>query len=229
MAVEGRDDKVENPNDYYQTPPEIPRMAYRILEAIAKIPPQNELKCLDVGAGTGVWGKELMTYAGVSRLFPTIAYIDGIEINPKFEKPDDYQMWIRDDFRMASNFPKGVYHLVAGNPPFGKSNGVTDRKLAEKAVRFGWDCLRPDSWMMYLLKSVFAEGEDRGADLFQTHRPRRIMMSSARIPFRPEVNGDDTNTVSYSLYFWHKDEFGYSPNNQTDFGWFNWKEGSFTL
>lgn len=227
MAVEGRVDKVENPNDYYQTPAIIPRMAYRILEAVANIPPQTELQCLDIGAGKGVWGKELATYSGVSRLFPAINYIDGIEINKEFAKPADYRLWEHEDFRIFFDFPR-IYHLVVGNPPFGKTQGIVDRKLAEKAIRFGWDSLQRGGWMCYLLKSVFAEGEERGSDFFRSHRPTRIMMSSARIPFRPEINGDDTNTVSYSLFYWHKDENA-EPAKRTDFGWFDWKQESINL
>lgn len=220
IKIEGKDPKKDQPNDYYATPAKVCHMAFKILRRIAnpRLPHGLNL-ALDVGAGTGIWGKILHD-------FNPLYSVDGIEIDPRFAHPSQYRKWFKRDLRRTYKYDR--YKLVFGNPPYGLTNGERDNHLTEKAIRLGWDLLAPNGWMVYLLKSVFAEGEERGADLFQDIRPTRIMISSARIPFRPEKHGKNTNTVSYALYYWRKDHLG-NCDTSTDLGWFNHKKDTFIL
>lgn len=235
MAVAGMNPNAELPNDYYATPPQICEMAYKIMQAFASLgrfgANGGSINAIDIGAGTGIWGSELYRFSAIHPMFPNISRLDGLEIDKAFPHPVGYSNWYQNDLRDDPDwYTKTKYDLVIGNPPYGRTNGKVDRLLTEKAIRRGWQLLAPNGYMVMLLKTVFVEGIGRGDNLFKEIRPNRIMISSKRIPFRPETKGKKTNTVSYALYYWRRGEqFDNTSAAATLLGWFNWETGGYQL
>lgn len=212
MQVAGHDRLKEQPNDFYQTPNEVVENAFRILEEISG-KTYHTSNILDVGAGTGVWGQTARTRLGKD------ARIDGVEIDPAMQDTtQSYTNWINQDLR--DKITTGIlYDLIMGNPPYGVTNGKTDRKLVEKIVANSYEKLHDDGWMMMLLKLPFLEGVTRMQKLFKLNlRPKYVFVSAARISWRKATHGKKTNTVSYALFYWHKN----LVVDNTQLGWFNW-------
>lgn len=204
MAVEGKDPAKDNPNDVYNTPLPFVRVALGIIND------WQPTDILDPGAGNGVWGQ-------VARELWPDAYIAGVELR-QLPKPSAYDTWHRENFLFYQTYHS--FDLVMGNPPYGVSEGKKDKKLAEKFVRRSLAFTRPGGRVYLLLKSVFTEAEGRMQGLFKEYPPLAIYQSARRIPFRPETNGNKTNTVAYSMFLWEKDR-----RQRTEFYWFDWKTG----
>lgn len=207
---------IKRENDFFQTPQEV------VDVALGQLAAYTPLRILDVGCGTGVWGK------GASERFPP-ARITGIDIDPELPVSPvyDYHHIInihnlnRQSLAEAGN-PHITFDLVIGNPPYGKTNGKIDRKLAEVAIRASWDLLEDGGFMVFLLRTAFLEGRGRMSGLFKQISPYQVLVSAARIPFHKQLHGNRTNTVSYSLFYWQK-----SPPSRRlcTVGLFDWKTG----
>lgn len=200
-------------NDTYPTPEPLVRAALRLLKGElytaldggvngytpTPIQPFIPLpqRILDPGAGAGIWGK-------VAREIWPQAYIVGVELN-KAPNPDaNVYDWWHDgvDYR---EFDPGIgFDLVIGNPPYGKSDGKKDRKLAEKFVRRSISFLNPGGHVLFLLKSVFRHGSGRNQGLFVDHPYMAVFDSASRVSFFKSARGASTNDVDYSLFFWKK-------------------------
>lgn len=208
MHVAGKDHKKDNPDDFYETPVKVVDSSVDLLfcgnQGIAFE------RVLDPGFGTGRWGQ------GIRKRFP-LAHIHGIDINESFEKPEWYNSVTYADFRTLR--PEPIYDAVIGNPPYGVTNGKKDDTLAEKAVRRGMQWLKPNGVLLYLLKSVFTEAQNRAYGLFIDHPPSYIYQSIPRIPWRPDQHGNNSNTVAYSVFVFHK-----NPKfDDTKLRWFDWR------
>jgi len=79
--------------------------------------------------------------------------------------------------------------------------------------------VRPGGTLIYLLKTVFVEGQDRFADLFPQYPPAYIYQSASRVPWRAVTNGNRSNTVAYAVYIWKKTQ----THQDTKFRWFDWQ------
>ncbi|WP_419797267.1 MAG: hypothetical protein ACNI26_13155 [Terasakiella sp.] len=92
---------------------------------------------------------------------------------------------------------------IVTNPPYGKLNGKTDRKAAEKFIRHALS-LNPHKVAM-LLPMQFWGGQDRMNGLHKELRPSRIWQFADRIKFYPAgIDKTDLNTPAHY------------------FGWFVW-------
>lgn len=209
LQVEDFDPVESNPFDEYLTPVPVVDIC---LECIDRDRPvRSDALILDPASGYGAWGR------GASQRWPQ-ASITGVELRD-IPGTFDYDEWYKCQDFLTWNYPKW-YHLVIGNPPYGVTEGRRDKKLAQKFIECAMDMIYPTGRVAYLLKTVFLEGEDRMESMFADKYLSRVYVSSARIPWRPDVNGTSTNTVSYALFIWDKNH-----NGNPKIGWFNHKTG----
>lgn len=209
MVIPGKDVVGDNPNDFYETPVHFVTAALQLIPLYAL--PENML-ILDVGTGTGRWSD------GARKRWPN-ARIHAVEINRDLPKPDSVDKIFYEDFRYWR--PPLKYDVVIGNPPFGVSDGKRDGLLAETCVRNSYRLLKDDGWLAFLLKTVFVEGQDRGAGLFVDLKPTEMYQSTRRIPWRPDDYGSKSNSVAYAFFIWHKGSYP----RFTQLRWFDWKDG----
>lgn len=210
MAVEGKEPTKDNPNDTYITPEIVVDAALNLLPG-----PFKPLTILDPGAGTGRWGQGCRRKWGISPC------ITGMEIDQTLRMPRGYTYWTHADFRDYDSGREGLYDLVVTNPPYGVTNGKRDSRLAEKFIRNSMAYLQEGGYCLALLKTVFLEGEGRFSELFRDFPIKYVYVSAKRIAWRPDVNGKNSNTVSYSVFIWQKGRTVGAPKLH----WFNWKTG----
>lgn len=206
--------------DHYATPDDLCLAALRTLGG--KFHSAAAFTVLDVGAGGGAWGR------AARQLWPN-AHITGIEIQPRFERPPEYDRWLTANFMTAA---LGPYDLVTGNPPFGDEWDETQKRLkkvyaargevylkpprpadlpvadAEAFIRRGAEAGKRFGAMLYLLRLAMLEGQDRGQGLWKTHRPQRVWVLSRRPSFTP---GGGTDSAAYGLYLWDRTISGPGP------------------
>jgi hypothetical protein len=209
LQLEGFDPAEANPYDEYLTPQPVVDTCLRCLELYKPVRPDAHF--LDPACGYGAWGD------GIRYFWPE-ANLTGVElrnIQPSF----DYDTWVNQQDFLTWQSPRW-YQYVIGNPPYGIMEGQRRRTLAQEFIECGLDMTYPQGRVAYLLKTVFLEGEDRMQTLYPSKYLAKVYVSSARIPWRPDVNGKSTNTVSYALFIWDKVHKG-NPS----IGWFNWKTG----
>lgn len=201
LQIDGKS-RADEPNDYYETP--LP-----LVEICLNLLPTKPLysDVLDIGAGTGIWGKTLLNLWSHN-------YVDGVEIDAKFKQPVGFKNWYNCDFRSFTTSKK--YDYVIGNPPYGITNGVIDRRLAEKFVIKGYNLLKPFGYMLLLLNTRFLESQVRYEHIFSSIKPKVVYISVKRIAWRPDLHGNKANSTSYSVFLWQKHYMG-----ETILGWFN--------
>lgn len=194
-------------HDFYETPPELVQAALDLLPAYLKPKVIH-----DPGAGTGVWGRE------AHKVFPK-ATIVGIDSH--YSKPDGnaYKLWIESDYIQYA-YP-GV-DLVIGNPPYGDEwnefQKLEKKRLgkkyirpkrpasfpmadAEAFVRAGYNSLRPNGIMIYLLRLAFLESQKRGEGLWVDMPPLSVHVLIERPSFTGNGKTDET---AYAIYLWRK-------------------------
>lgn len=187
--------------DHYPTPIELCRAS------IAILPEFNPVQVLDPGAGAGVWGEAVK-----QRWDNTI--ITGVEMDSKHVIPLAYATWDVSNF-LETDYKKDYFDLIIGNPPYGvNADGKRDRKLAEKFVRKSWEYLKPDGYMILLLRMGFRAGQKRAKNFW----PNYILKDFYVLGRRPSFTGNQrTDATEYSIYVWQK---GYNgPTYMKDLFW----------
>lgn len=166
-----------------------------LVEAMLQIPiiSQNEFqRVCDPSAGTGVFGAKYRT------LFPRRNILHGVELQPCLPNRHYDEWYMMDFFRFAS-IQRRSYDLIMGNPPY----GGTHRDLAEMFVRTSIAMLEDDGVLIFLLRSAFLEGQNRGKNLFSQckYRPSDIYQLSRRPSF---TGNGKTDSTAYSAFVWNK-------------------------
>lgn len=173
--------KPRNEFDYYPTPIEF-------VEAALNFVTYTPTKILDPGAGDGIWGK-------VAREKWPNAIIYGVEVQPKFTKPNCYDQWFNEDFlNWEANT---TFDLIIGNPPYGKPI----RDAAEFFTRKCYSYLEDERLLVFLLRLAFLEGQDRGKYFWPNYSPKKVTVCSKRPSF---TGNGKTDATAYGIYQWEK-------------------------
>lgn len=181
--------------DHYPTPRELCNAA---INMIPEGEPYQYLTVLDPGAGAGVWGEAVMQRWGYADVY-------GVEMDSTREWHSDYSRWDVCDF-LSLDYRPEFFDLVVGNPPYGRSaDGKKDRKLAEKFVRKSFELVKPDGYIVFLLRLAFLEGQHRIANFWPDYPLKTIYVLSRR----PSFTGDQrTDETAYGLFVWQKNYHG---------------------
>lgn len=184
--------------DFYPTPYEF------AIEAVRQIPISNYLTtCLDPGCGDGVWSK------AVKDVYPFVNTI-GIDINPvdRYILQGVDRFFLRDYLTFESEDLPEI-DLIIGNPPY---------KLAEQFLDKSFELIGNHGYIVFLLRSAFAESKKRYIKYFSAYRnPVYIYQSVSRLNFYPEMKG--SGDTAYSLFVWKK-----NYRDFTEFRWLDWKK-----
>lgn len=188
--------------DHYPTPIELCRAS------IAVLPEINPVHVLDPGAGAGVWGEAVkQRWSG--------AVLTGVEMDAVKHLPHpEYMTWDVNNY-LDTDYKHDYFDLIVGNPPYGvNADGTKDRKLAEKFVRKSWDYLKPDGYMIFLLRMGFRAGQNRAKHFW----PKYNLKDFYVLGRRPSFTGNQrTDATEYSIYVWQK---GYNgPTYLKDLFW----------
>lgn len=146
---------------------------------------------LDVGAGTGNWGKVL------KRSRPGSVVV-GVDL-PRVARVPAYDFWYGSDFRQWAHSMlrrRTRFDLVMSNPPF---------SLFEEFIPLSLDLLRPGGWAIYFLRLAALAGQNRGRDLWKQCRLRALTVSAKRPSFTSDGISDPK--TEYALFFFQQ---GYS-------------------
>jgi hypothetical protein len=166
--------------DFYPTPSPVVERCLSVLPT--DFTPR---RILDPGSGTGVWGD-------AARKRWRDAWILGAEIRD-IRKPDSYDEMMRGDFRLQ-DVPCQV-DLVMGNPPY---------KYAESFVRIGLETLRPNGFLVYLLRLNFLEGKARAKGLY-----RKFPLYECHVLGRVSFTGNGkVNATAFGLFVWKQGHKG---------------------
>lgn len=170
--------------DHYPTPSGLVRAALQLVPDGMSVE-----RILDPAAGTGVWG-------AVARERWPEAFIEGVEIQPCLPN-QKYDSWKIDNFFSFVEAHNGPYDLIIGNPPYGKPV----KNMAELFVRGCIPLLSDTGKLMFLLRSAFLEGIDRGQNFYKEHCPTDVY----QLMRRPSFTGNaKTDSTAYSLFVWDK-------------------------
>jgi len=200
-------------HDYYPTPPSC-------VDAILRHTDENlnyvftpirnnrggmsKYKVLDVGAGTGIWGKVL------KRQLPRLPIqLWGLDIQP-FPKPPEYNYWLSSvDFLSEQGnllLTDASFDLIMGNPPY---------KFAEKFVRKSLDLTKHGGYVIMLTRLAFLESIGRATGLFEEFPPAMVTVLARRPSFHLDKK---TGSLAYCAIVWQAgihDAF-------TELNWLNW-------
>lgn len=194
FSEEGRFER--NPHDVYETPEPLVR---KVLGVTTK----DHQRILDVGAGSGVWGR-------VARhRWPTSA-IFGVEIRD-LPKPDFYDYWYPGDFMRLEGVKD--FDLIMGNPPYSSKQYP---KLAGQIVLKSLDMLVDGGMLILLLKTEFLNTQWRFENIFKHTPPWEVSVCVQRPSFYGNAK---TNSIEYSAFLWFKGEAPFG----TRINWMNWR------
>ncbi len=181
--------------DHYPTDDATVRAAYGVLAPLLvdwagrAAPPAS---ILDVGAGTGPWGR------GAAERWPT-ARLVGVEESTEPPEPS-YHGWRYGDVRTMPWYER--FSLVTGNPPF---------NIAEACVRRGLELVVKGGLVYFLLRLAFLESVGRGEGLWTAFPPRKAWVFAKRPSFTQDGRTDAT---AYMMCLWQE---GY--RGATEMGW----------
>lgn len=157
--------------------------------ALATVFADADSRILDVGAGSGAWGR------AARRRWPK-AFIEGVDlVSPETIDKVVYNVWSEGDFLTLPDVDE-QFDLVVGNPPF---------NLAEEFVHRGLACLKPNGQMHLLLRLNFLEGVNRRATMWSTTPLSDVRVFSKRISFTQDGR---TDAAAYAFFSWRKGHQG---------------------
>jgi hypothetical protein len=178
LTKEGVDLRERHPFDFYPTNQAHVEAAFNLLPS--HFAPE---KVLDPGMGMGVFGKE-------AKKRWTDSFVVGVELNNDMPLHNWYDWNIRGDF-LSIPFDDR-FDLVIGNPPYGEAEAFVRRSLA---------LLRPDGWLIFLLRLSFAESVTRFLMFTHEAPPFSVVTCSDR----PSFTGDGkTDSSAYAYFVWQK-------------------------
>jgi methyltransferase family protein len=199
----------KNPNDFFETPVEIATECLKVLNyVVGDNLPHNNPTILDVGCGSGVWGK------AAKQVYPH-SWLIGIDIvMPDFHKP--YDIIYKIDY--LKHFDE--YDLIIGNPPYSSKD---NRYLVNDIITHSSDLLADNGYIGMLLKTEFLASERRYKNIFTHHAPLFMYQLIPRPYWTNYANGyvhnhKSSNTIEYAFYIWQKQK-----NTETKVRWLNWK------
>lgn len=206
----------KNPNDVYITP-------YEVAHGCVKWLWDNSLclydrfllekvNVIDVGCGTGVWGKavkEVIPNSHLSGYDIDISNINNLEPHLSVYKNDVYDTILKKDYLTADT--KG-FNLIIGNPPYSSKD---NRHLAEDIVLKSLDMLDYGDYLGLLLKTEFLASKRRYENIFAEQPPLYVLQMVNRINWSGAKSG---NTIEYAFFVWRKGSMMY-PQIQ----WLDWK------
>lgn len=183
------------PNDHYPTP------EYTVLSAFRKLSeltdayyPERKFSLLDPGAGDGIWGN-------VARQLWRRITLYGVELRD-IPQPEGYDLWdCPFDFVERSVRYHTTFDLIIGNPPFAQ---------AEAFIRSSLALLRPEGWLMFLLREGFVGSQKRQKGLFR----ELPYCHKAVCTKRPIFYGSNSKPIEYAIFFWKKDWQGIATESR---------------
>lgn len=183
------------PNDVYET-------EIKLALACCSLFARTREKILDVGAGSGIWGK------AIHQLMPR-AILYGVELRD-LPSPDEYLAWDNniDYLKWGTNTK---FDLIIGNPPF---------KKAEEFILYSRQFLSENGKIGFLLPSTFQHGQHRGRTLFTIYRPEIIYALMQRpnfTDFEGKILGN-ANPSDYIFVIWDKQSCDFAYHD-----WLDWK------
>jgi SAM-dependent methyltransferase len=186
MSATGRGGE-RHERDFYETPLDVAQKALSMLpEDLSGPMYQSYARILDVGAGTGVWGKAAL------KRWPN-AHVEGIDLTPQSSQHCRYDVWHQRDFLTAD---LGKFDAVIGNPPYNQ---------AEQFVLHGLQHLQRGGSLLLLLRLGFLEGKGRMSRIWSKHPPSDVAVLSRRVSF----TGDGrTDATAYGIFRWQEGHVG---------------------
>jgi len=182
-----------DPHDHYETAPiDVRRGLDFLWDTMARDIPDKKRPnprwapiVLDPGAGSGNWGRELRDYCCPQLLI-------GAELR-NVPRPQEYDQWAVGNF--LGNLGALDYYqfdLVIGNPAYRDVHLWVERSL---------DLLKPDGYLLFLLRLTFLESQKRGDGLFAENPPLRIAFCKRRPSFSCDGR---TSPDAYCYVCWKK-------------------------
>lgn len=186
-------------NDEYRTPYPFALAALKHMPTDWMKDSTRQFRCVDVGAGWGVWGEAFRDWQP-SHLHVTVA---GYELQERYNvKHWAYDVWVEGD--MMQQFIPSNINLMIGNPPYYKN--IPEKLVYDvlpRMSRYGTIC--------FLLNITWLNSARR-FKMFQKHPLRKAVV----IP-RPSFYGNgNTKADDYAFYYFVKDYDG-KPELTWDF------------
>lgn len=193
----------KNPNDFFVTPDELALACVSLLHGLQY---NDESKILDVGCGTGVWGK------AARKTYP-LAKLTGVDVVsfPDFNLSSIYDYVYYGDYLSIDLFTK--YDLIIGNPPY---SSVDNDHLAEDIVLRSLTLLTDNGYLGLLLKTEFKASARRYKNIFLNNAPLFEYQCVQRPNWQNYKKG--SNTIEYSFFIWRK-----QPTYETVIRWLSWR------
>ena len=200
----------KNPNDFFVTPDEL---ALSCVSTLHGLQFKETSRILDVGCGTGVWGKAAKTIYPQSQL-------TGVEINSDIVVDSNLDIhniydliYIGDYINKYTVGEHSLYDLIVGNPPY---SSATNGHLAEDIVLTSLTRLTDNGYLGLLLKSEFKASARRYENIFKNYAPLFEYQCVQRPNWVNYKKG--SNTIEYSFFIWGKE-----VNDETCVRWLNWR------
>ena len=200
-------------HDYYPTPPSCVDAIFRHVDEnlnyvfipVRQMGGISKYKALDVGAGTGIWGKVLKR-----QLFRIPIQLWGVDIQ-HFPKPPEYDYWLSGtDFLSEQGnllLISDTFDLVMGNPPY---------KYTEKFIKKSLDLTRYGGYVIMLTRLSFLESIGRATGLFEEFPPAIVTVLARRPSFHLSKK---TGSQAYCSIVWQKG----IHDAITELNWLNWE------
>lgn len=183
--------RTRDKHNFYPTPvPFIEWMLQFLWLNNILLKPELYQNVLDVGVGTGNWGKVYYKLTGIK--------IDGVEKYPERYGEDHYNVY-RRILKQDIMDVRDPYSLVIGNPPYLKGNKTRKEPGTTELVDHILQNVAPFADVALLLPSNFRHGVERHTKL---PRPSVIVDIANRINFQTETGKGGSYPGEYCIMVW---------------------------
>lgn len=182
--------------NYYPTPVPFLNWMWAYLEKNSYLPNlySDHFSGLDIGTGTGNWGKTLHSRYGVR--------IDGVEKYPNRFKDTKFGQEYRYLFHMDAVNIRERYSFVCGNPPYTRGNRKKGEPSTNQIVQYALNnIVTNDGMVIFLLPTAFRHGVWRKNNL---PVPYAVIDLANRINFQSENGKGGSYPGEYCLMIWNK-------------------------